>query len=649
MRVLNPGVVNFPNRTKGFRRNHSMIVGIQPRDDNFEEKVYQTFVPCIYSSDDSPWLQKSPKKEKTTTESIPDEDKSQYIPETDTPSLQYTTGKYLFHLTSNTYDDKDFMISVALVKDGKIVKNLTNGHYSVNIEGPDYTVCNLVKSFGSVPQVADGIYELRPIYYNLQSGWNICPIPSQYVAQVEIAKNATKINFINAANDGVKVDSLFIESVTPASEIYAGTKFYLNVKARGYVEGGFPQRTVGLNFRNVETGKVYGYYKDADSQNTIIYDFCYNDYTQSLIFPFFPKSTTNGFSMPAGRYKVEVADSYDFAKVMGDFYIDVKEKPTYPVLDGNSLAYMYVSISDQNEMNQLRDMGYITKSNEYSWTSASCNFGYANKTEDPVTIRLYLVNRDTGEGCLIHQQDNWIPGQSIDLNMRLYPLVGNYEFKFRYVTPDGEREGLMPTSYYEKDSESIWRYRYRITDDTPSPYYLSNFMSAYSKRVGPNYVDVSIAIQPQQYAKGNSASVKLFLINEQTGDAIIATKKNLTMREESATTIDFSLPLSSDASYEGYMLYCSDGDWCYFYVLNRDNEIARFTIRKDGSLVGIRQTQSLSHTKFSMGEQVKVFDTAGKLLLNTTYSPNIWSELDSALPHGVFILQSASHSMKLSK
>lgn len=42
-------------------------------------------------------------------------------------------------------------------------------------------------------------------------------------------------------------------------------------------------------------------------------------------------------------------------------------------------------------------------------------------------------------------------------------MQGLFEFKCRYVTPDGGREGLMPVSYYDKiSSNGYWNYRYEM-------------------------------------------------------------------------------------------------------------------------------------------------------------------------------------------
>lgn len=46
---------------------------------------------------------------------------------------------------------------------------------------------------------------------------------------------------------------------------------------------------------------------------------------------------------------------------------------------------------------------------------------------------------------------DWTPGQTRPLELMPYPLSGNYEFKCKYLTPDGERASLMPTENYERE------------------------------------------------------------------------------------------------------------------------------------------------------------------------------------------------------
>lgn len=166
----------------------------------------------------------------------------------------------------------------------------------------------------------------------------------------------------------------------------------------------------------------------------------------------------NGFSMPAGRYKVELPEDEKYVSLAKDFYIDVQEKPAYPVLDGSGLVYMrHYSYNDQ----KIRDRGYDIVANYEILSNIYVDYSYANKNNDPIDLKIYLVNKDTQEEKLLDIKKGWTYGQTIKFNRSLFPIEGNYEFVARYDTPDGERTGLTPLDYGTRDP----RYNCRFTYD----------------------------------------------------------------------------------------------------------------------------------------------------------------------------------------
>lgn len=94
-------------------------------------------------------------------------------------------------------------------------------------------------------------------------------------------------------------------------------------------------------------------------------------------------------------------------------------------------------------------------------------------------------------------------------------MQGLFEFKCRYVTPDGEREGLMPVSYYDKISYEHWAYRYKM-EKTESYYdnYLCQFATASSHRIDAQHVGISLSLKPIMWFANAKASVKLLLLNK---------------------------------------------------------------------------------------------------------------------------------------
>ena len=91
--------------------------------------------------------------------------------------------------------------------------------------------------------------------------------------------------------------------------------------------------------------------------------------------------------VPEGQTKV----------VMGkDIYIDVAEKPNYPILDGTDLVYAYDGLVMDND-----ELNCKTFENEYYLDGFSPALKYANKNTSPVTLRIYAVNQDTKEERLL--------------------------------------------------------------------------------------------------------------------------------------------------------------------------------------------------------------------------------------------------------
>lgn len=60
--------------------------------------------------------------------------------------------------------------------------------------------------------------------------------------------------------------------------------------------------------------------------------------------------------MPAGRYKIELPENETSVSLAKDFYIDVQEKPNYPILDGSDLAYLKYTKVSQVKIHK-RDFG----------------------------------------------------------------------------------------------------------------------------------------------------------------------------------------------------------------------------------------------------------------------------------------------------
>lgn len=639
--LLNPESVSYIYDA-GFRASHTMIIGIKPHDGYYEERIYQSFVPFDWTGSGPGWIVKS-KENSISTFAV------------ESGEVVASKGAMYFELVANSYEDLNYPFTIVLTKGDEVVCDLNNGgSYNTKVPGWDsYFVGNLYHGFSKVPSgIKDGTYDIRVGFYG-KNGFELCPAPKQIIPTVDIVNEGTGMVFHGL--EGYDIDyNLSLEDIKPASEIYAGTTFYL------YLTGKGSSRSAKLNFRNVETGKLYGEYSGASSQNSFSFTHRYDGYTSTIACKFVPKNTENGFSMPAGRYKVELPEDVKAVTLAKDFYIDVKEKPSYPILDGIDLAWCYFWSYNYNETNSL---GYNPLKNTKSLKTVQPQFQYANKVEEPVTVNVYMVNRDDGSERLVACLKNWVPNQKRPLGLVPYPLSGNYEFKCRYLTPDGERASLMPTENYEREPY----YNYKIEEDVnglSSPCELVSWSkktsSVSSDAVGANQfntkVQLNLKVSTDRYDKGyvitNNAVVKALFFDKESKEVIVDSVTNVIIANMLISSYTLTPQLTDDAKYSVCILYndynydgSSDNE--YSYVLNTDHSIAEFELTNDGTTDIARV--STFNSIFKQGETVRVYDMNGILVKTLTASSDLWSNLLSTLPSGVFVLKSSTQTIKFRK
>jgi len=352
--------------------------------------------------------------------------------------------------------------------------------------------------------------------------------------------------------------------------------------------------------------------------------------------------------VPEGQTKV----------VMGkDIYIDVAEKPDYPILDGTDLVYVNSSsVRDNDELN-------CERIDNYSWLRALApQLKYANKNTNPVTLRIYAVNQDTKEERLMTVKENWTEGTTIPYTNRLYPLTGNYEFKCRYVTPDGERAGLMPRDFYDK--LSCWRYELKNNLKTPNMKLISCKMTSNNAPAKAAYADDTHYTANLQfnlkyhspYARedgkemSREAVVKAIFYDKEKGEIVADSVKHVILQHNVTQTITLTPMLSKNAKYDG-MLFFSEEDYngqYYTFVVTPDKkDIADFTVSPEG-FTGIGSVNT-SDQVFEKGETLKVYGLNGMLVTTTTVTSDLWSRLLSTLPQGVFVLKSGTKTIKFRK
>ena len=109
--------------------------------------------------------------------------------------------------------------------------------------------------------------------------------------------------------------------------------------------------------------------------------------------------------------------------------------------------------------------------------------------------------------------------------------------------------------------------------------------------------------------------------------------------------------LTDNSKYSVCVLYANHNwGWSrneYSYVLNSDKSIAEFELVNDGT-TSIAKISTFSSI-FKQGETVRVYDMNGILVRTLAASPDLWSNLLSTLPSGVFVLKSSSQTIKFRK
>lgn len=612
--LLNPTSLSY-NYENGLRCRHEMIIGIQPRSGEYEETVYQTTAPADrYEGDES-----IVKSRATNTNEI-------------------TSSDLHFFTASNSEETKKYNMKIVLVKEGTIKHTLNS--FSATANGwPSYN--HWMSCIKTPVSIENGTYELRLAYSpsdNTQK-MKLCPMPKVLIPTVEIRNNGSSMILHGLENEDIN-DTLTIVSIKPVTEVFAGTRFYLAVKGTG----GLESTRVYLDFKNVETNKVYGQYNGGLSLCNFSHN--YDGYTSSNIYKFYPLNIDNGFTMPAGRYKVELKDCNDNKKVAigGDLYIDVNERPNYPIMDGTDEASISLHSKYSWTEDKLRGYAIIDNTKEEdSFREAYPNFNFANKIKEPVTVKVYMVNKDTGEKMLAGINQTWIPDKAVPLFFYPYPVTGNYYFKCVYETPDGDRGGLQ-ASY---DNPDKWFY-FSIVEgplDTRRP---QVELLSWTSSTNNNWNKIDLTMKSTSTKSIKITKGKAIYYDPEHEEVLVSDQDvdpdKTNYGEE--FKLHFYHALTKGSKYVVRFQVCGYDNY-YSFVTDDNNQIFEITTEKDGS-TGISSIANEDNI-FKNGESIRVYDLNGILVKTLTASNNLWSDLQSQLPNGNYILKSPSKTIKFGK
>ena len=598
--MLRPSHIQFIGNSNGFLYHHEMIVGIQPSQEPYVKKISMALQP--YSS------------------------------------------QYFLYTNSYASDDNSAIgFSIVLAKDG-IIKKFVSSYRATISSYPNVGRYRLDQSWPiNTDGLKDGVYQIRLAYKDSQGQYKLNPYPDALAPTVTIQNNGADVTFQGIGDDDL-VNGLTIEDITPASEIYAGTTFYLAVKAHhGCSNDAY------LKFRNMETGAIYGAYSGGESK--VRFNSAYDDQTSTEIFKFVPKNEKNGFSMPAGRYKIELAyEDYDDVKLNGEYYIDVAERPSYPIMDGSDWCYMnfnktYYDSNDYEELNASERLGYITvgkKGNiDFELKYLIPQYTYANKVEAPVTVKVYMMNVDTGDEIPVGVDYNWTPGKKIELKLLPTPLEGKFRFRSIYEVNGIKRGGL---AQHKKEPYYI------ILHDSNTYDYICQLVSTkVVKENDDNHLQVVLK-RTNQDDTWWSAYAKA-IIYDKANDEISMEGQEFTFASQAEANapfkVKFTTPLSEDKEYDVWLLTGVGEAYNKYFVTDDNGQIARIHVDKD--MISDISQVSLADELFSRGEQVKVYDLKGILIKNMAASDHMWNDLQNQLPSGIYILKSSKRTIKFKK
>lgn len=559
-------------------------------------------------------------------------------------ALQPYSSQYFLYTNSYASDDNSAIgFSIVLAKDG-IIKKFVSSYRATISSYPNVGRYRLDQSWPiNTDGLKDGVYQIRLAYKDSQGQYKLNPYPDALAPTVTIQNNGADVTFQGIGDDDL-VNGLTIEDITPASEIYAGTTFYLAVKAHhGCSNDAY------LKFRNMETGAIYGAYSGGESK--VRFNSAYDDQTSTEIFKFVPKNEKNGFSMPAGRYKIELAyEDYDDVKLNGEYYIDVAERPSYPIMDGSDWCYMnfnktYYDSNDYEELNASERLGYITvgkKGNiDFELKYLIPQYTYANKVEAPVTVKVYMMNVDTGDEIPVGVDYNWTPGKKIELNLLPTPLEGKFRFRSIYEVNGIKRGGL---AQHKKEPYYIILHDSNTYDD------ICQLVSTkVVKENDDNHLQVVLK-RTNQDDTWWSAYAKA-IIYDKANDEISMEGQEFTFASQAEANapfkVKFTTPLSEDKEYDVWLLTGVGEAYNKYFVTDDNGQIARIHVDKD--MISDISQVSLADELFSRGEQVKVYDLKGILIKNMAASDHMWNDLQNQLPSGIYILKSSKRTIKFKK
>lgn len=374
---------NAPSQDNdGYYRNHSMLVGLRPRTDA-----------------DTPY---------TPTPYVLGYSEKVYY--------GGFNGAYsrLCGVSSNTYESTAFDIAGCLVQNGEIKYH---GNFeSQTLRAGSYK--EFTAPYISNETIADGIYEFRAAYKTADGEIKLVPMHDYAATIVTVADGEESYEMPFDSGDRITVID-----VRPAGELIGKAPLYLDITARNDRYGESGAMAFDLKFVNLEDGKEY--------VESVVFTSPYSGIEETKRFKLMPVNKENEFRIPGGEYQVLPVDETRVS-MEKDIFITIQPEVDYPLFDQTA------------EMYSDRLAYYQTEAPSFFFNPL---YSTANNVSGNIDFNVYACPADGGEPTLLWTvSDVEVPTSSASFQspVALYPLLGEYYFTIRFITPDGERSILNP-------------------------------------------------------------------------------------------------------------------------------------------------------------------------------------------------------------
>lgn len=567
-------------------------------------------------------------------------------------------------VTTNSYDESKYGRRLILRKIGTPSQDYILGSAAIGACFPSWTDMRWNMRLDTTYDLEDGEYEMMVQTVDMDSDSEVTAtqVPMRPYFTIS-AGSITGYGYKDypegkgCGND--ETAYLSFNSFTPLTDVIAKAPFFAHVNTTSLLSsiGTSDISSADLCFTNIETGKKY------NTQNSItLYNHNYSGLDYECVVEILPPlNTENNFTMPAGRYRIDVLASNSLntdPRVIfpEPIYIEVAPAVDYPILQYDMTGTLMLS-----NWHYGQDYHKTWKDNIAVRINANYKgFAPSNNNYNPVNMMLFAkeANNPDAEEIMISSfafdPTKYFSAYSTNLPGNLYPLEGEYIFYLRYLTPDGERD-ILPKS---------WDYIDKATGlpGTPTPHFINadrnaglpmievynltqngNKLTLDVKNIASGGFNGQIYLQIYDMKNGNINSVTSDKLTLASGES-----RQLIINAEMLTETEFDLYVRSIASAstrgatdDPTLATKPDGTIAHYQftggsdsgVENIASDTDKIKITSEAGKIIIRNAPA--------GSTTRVYTLEGTIVRETTQS-----EISGITP-GLYIIQTLDTTVKL--